>query len=149
MNKVVVDTDSLSKVFDKANKEHKEFEPLHKSIIDQKRSLVVYGGTKYIGELKRARKFFGLFVELKKSGMAITLNSQQVDDEEERIIGLAEDSKFNDHHIVAIVAVGRCNIICSSDTNSHAYYKNALYYPKHLRPKIYNGLASSGILNSN
>lgn len=147
MNKVVVDTDSLSKVFDKANKEYKEYEPLHKSIIEQKRSVIMYGGTKYMNELKRARKFLRLFVELGKSGMASMLNVQAVDNEEEKIIGLASDSKFNDHHIIAIVVVGRCNIICSSDTNSHGHYKNSLYYPKHLRPKIYNGLSSSGILN--
>jgi hypothetical protein len=147
MNKVVVDADSLSKVFDKTNKEHREYEPLHKSIIEQKRSLIVYGGTKYANELKRARKFLRLFAELGKVGLALMLDAQGVDDEEQRIIGLANDPKFNDHHIVAIVVVGRCNIICSSDRNSHGHYKNSLYYPRHLRPKIYNGLASSGVLN--
>ena len=147
MNKVVVDTDSLSKVFDKTNKEHKEYEPLHKSIIEQKRSVIMYGGTKYTNELKRAGKFFRLFAELGKIGMALMLNAQAVNSEEERIIGLANDRKFNDPHIIAIVVIGRCNIICSSDTNSHGHYKNSLYYPKHLRPKIYNGLASSDILN--
>lgn len=147
MNRLVVDADSLSKVFDKTNKEHREYEPLHKSIIEQRRSLIVYGGTKYSNELKHARKFLRLFAELGKTGLALMLDGQAVDDEEQRIIGLANDPKFNDHHIVAIVVVGRCNIICSSDTNSHGHFKNRLYYPKHLRPKIYNGLASSGILN--
>lgn len=147
MNRVVVDADSLSKVFDKGNKEHKEYEPLHKSIIEQKRSLVVYGGTKYADELKRARKFLRLFAELGKIGSASMLDAQAVDDEQQRIIGLANDPRFNDHHIIAIVVVGRCNIICSSDIKSHGHYKNSQYYPKHVRPKIYNGLASSGILN--
>lgn len=147
MNKVVVDADCLSKVFDKTNKEHKEYEPLHNSIIEEKRSVIRYGGTKYTNELKRARKFLRLFAELGKIGMALKLDAQAVDNEEERIIGLANDPKFNDHHIVAIVVVGRCNIICSSDTNSHGHYKNSRYYPKHFRPKIYNGLTSCGILN--
>ena len=126
---------------------HKEYEPLHKSIIEQRRSVIMYGGTKYMNELKRARKFLKLFAELRKVGAASMLNAQAVDDEEERIIGLTSDLKFNDHHIVAIVVVGRCNIICSSDMNSHRHYKNSLYYPKGLRPKIYGGLQSSGILN--
>jgi hypothetical protein len=147
MNKVVVDTDSLSKVFDRTNREHKEYEPLRKSIIEQRRSVIMYGGTKYMNELKRASKFLRLFAELGKIHMASMLNAQTVDDEEKRIIDLTSDSRFNDHHIVAIVVIGRCNIICSSDTNSHSHYKNSLYYPKCIRPKIYNGLASRGILN--
>jgi len=147
MNKVVVDTDNLSKVFDKNNKEHGEYEPLHKSIIEQRRSVIMYGGTKYTNELKRARKFLKLFGELRKIGMALMLDAQSIDNEERRIIRLANDHKFNDHHIIAIVVIGRCNIICSSDTDAYNHYKKRLYYPKHLRPKIYNGLASRGILN--
>ena len=150
MNRVVIDTDCLSRVFDEKNKEHNEYVPLYRSIIEQKQTTIIYGGTKYIGELKRAKQFLKLFGEFRKTGMAKDIDDQSVDKEEKRIIKMADDSKFNDHHIVAIVIIGRCNIICSKDSNSYENYKNGRYYTSHFtKPKIYNGLSSSGILTRN
>lgn len=150
MNRVVIDTDSLSRVLDEKNREHNEYVPLYRSIIEQKQTIIIYGGTKYNGELKRANKFLKLFSEFRKTGMAKDIDDQSVDKEEKRIIKKADDSNFNDHHIVAIVIIGRCNIICSKDSNSHEHYKNGRYYPSHFtKPKIYNGLSSSDILTRN
>jgi len=48
------------------------------------------------------------------------------------------DVQFNDEHIVAIVIVSRCKVVCSDDKESYPYIRRADLYPKGMkRPKIY------------
>jgi hypothetical protein len=54
---------------------------------------------------------------------------------------------FNDHHIIAIIIVSRCNLVCSADRKSHPFLRKKELYPKHFkRPKIYSGSAHVNLL---
>jgi hypothetical protein len=76
------------------------------------------------------------------------LDDDSVNQHEDELKELTRDTSFDDQHIIAIVIVGRCDIICSKDGNSYPFFQNSRLYPKRFRrPSIYNGLGSRSILN--
>lgn len=144
---IVVDIDSLSFVFNQRNSRHKEFKPVLRWIQDGKDRLV-YGGSTYETELQSARKFLGIIKELCNKRKARQLDTDDVDSEEVSLKNIIRNSHFNDHHIIAIVIVGRCKFVCSRDRTLHVHLQNRSLYPKHRqRPKIYSGAACARMLH--
>ena len=145
---IVIDINTLSPVFDPNNAAHNEFRPVLE-YIQNKRGKMVYGGTKYIDELGRARKFLKIIIELEKADRAVELACNIVDTEERRVRRRDPANGFNDHHIIAIVIVGRCGTVCSNDRSAHPFFRNNKLYPKHFRrPGIYTGTSSSRSLRN-
>ena len=146
--RIVIDTNALSVVLNQCNQNHREFKPVFDCIFSG-RGKMTYGGTKYEEELSRMKRFLGLIIELKKTVGIIILNCDSVDEEADKIARAVVDSSFNDPHILAIVIVGRCKIVCSADEVLHVFLQDKSLYPKGFtRPKIYTGLSSAGILHS-
>ena len=144
--RIVIDANALSVVFDPHNLNHEEFKPVSDWIY-LGQGKMTYGGTKYEEELSRMTRFLGLIVELKKTVSIIILDRDSVDEEADKIASAVVDSRFNDPHILAIVIVGRCKIVCSADEVLHVFLQDKSLYPKGFpRPKIYTGLSSAGIL---
>ena len=143
---IVIDSNTLCSVFDGQNKGHSKFKPVLKWIL-KNHGKMVYGGTKYNGELLRIRRIRRIVLELKRAGKAKSLSCDEVDKEERRAMRKIVHRSFNDQHIIAIVIVGRCRFICSGDKKSFRFFKRRSLYQKDLRvPKIYSGLSSSRIL---
>ena len=109
--------------------------------------MVVYGGTRYKEELKRAQKYHRLFNEFRNARKIIEIDQTAVDDKEEEIAKRPQNAGFNDAHIVAILAVSGCRLLCSDDKRADKYIKNLTFYPKKSkRPKIYRGLRHECLL---
>jgi|SRR5882724_259950 len=143
---LLIDSCSLSVVFNNRNSKHKEFEPVYKFINEGKGTLV-YGGTRYLAELAKAERYLKLFIEFTKSQKARLLNKAAVDAAEQEVRALAAKKGFNDPHIVAIVRVAHCRLVCTSDSASIPFLKDKALYPKGAkRPKIYCGLAQRRLL---
>lgn len=149
MKRIVIDIDSLSRVFKETNKEHAEYKPLHDGIFSRYRTLeIAYGGKKYCAELEEASSYRKLFSELEKARIAIQLDNENVNQHEKTLIKNTKGTRFNDQHIIAIVIEGNCEIICSRDSNAYPFFKDRSLYPRRFkRPDIYSGLGSSSILN--
>lgn len=148
MKRIVIDTDSLSRVLDENNKEHAEYKPLHDSIFRHRNLKIAYGGKKYYEELKRASRYRRLFSELSTAGIAVPLDNDNVNRHEKMLIRCTKGTGFNDQHIIAIVIEGKCNMICSRDSNAYPFFQDKNLYPKRFRkPAIYSGLGSRSILN--
>jgi len=146
--RIVIDANALSVVFNPNNLNHEEFKPVFDWVYSGQGKMT-YGGTKYEEELSRMTRFLGLIVELKKTVSIIVLNRDSVDEEADKIASAVVDSRFNDPHILAIVIVGRCKIVCSTDEVLHVFLQDKSLYPKGFpRPKIYTGLSSARILRS-
>lgn len=142
---VIIDTNTLSPVFDKENKEHKQFKPVFDWIYNRKVK-IVYGGTDYKRELQKATKFLKLFIEFDKTRkMIVKLSDKKVDEEQkkvqDKIKKLPDNTQdFNDSHLIAIVIVSGCRIICSHNKRHFKLIKNKKLYPSHIKiPKIYSG----------
>lgn len=134
---IVIDTCCLSPVFDQSNDRHREFAPVLKWITVGSGRLV-YGGKKYKAELSRAAKFVPVLAELSRQGRVLALPDAQVDRTASSVKRKAPDPSFNDEHLVAIVIVSQCRVVCSDDKVADRFLKLKDLYPGHVRPpKIY------------
>jgi hypothetical protein len=71
----------------------------------------------------------------------ITVPDFQVDKVAAELTRRVRDRRFDDEHLVAIVAVSGCRVVCSDDRMAHHYLKLRHLYPSGVRPpKIYRNV---------
>jgi hypothetical protein len=137
---LVIDQNVISKVFDSRNAEHKRFHPVQVWVMTGTGS-VIYGGTKYIKELGKG-KYLGLFAELLKARRAIRVDTKSVDDRALVLKLMVPEKEFNDEHIIAVVGISRCCLVCTDDKRSIPYLKRKDLYPPGVHvPRVYRSLA--------
>ena len=145
---IVIDSCTISIVFNPKSSEHVEFRPVLEWITTGCGKMI-YGGTKFKKELSHLRKYIGIISQLKKAGKVIEVSESKVDDEEKRVSTLVPDKDFDDPHIVAIVIVSGCKIVCTKDTRSIKYLKNSAFYTLPLKkPKLYTSHLNKNLLTS-
>lgn len=134
---VVIDTCCLGPVLDQNNENHPRFRPILRWITKGNGSLI-YGGCKYKKELKRAKRYLSLIAELDRMGKVIILADREVDELAKRLKCYIRKADFNDEHLVAIVQVARCGVVCTDDVAAQKYLVRSDLYPKGIKkPKIY------------
>jgi len=134
---IVIDTCVICSVFNKDSDNHRDYEPVHKWII-RGAGFMVYGGTKYLKEVKSIRRYLGIIVELKNVGKVKEVDKSIVDCEEDIVKKLIPNGKCDDTHLIAIFRASGCKLLCSSDKKSDLYIKNSsLYNARQDPPKIY------------
>lgn len=143
---IVIDINALASVFNSDCDKHFNFKPV-KSWLDSGRGIVLYGGTKYKDELKLAFRYLKLMRLMKDAGKARALDDAEVDAYEKNVITMVNNKACDDPHIIAILAVSRCNLLCSSDARSYVYIKNKKLYPKGMKEvKIYGSIKNKSLL---
>ena len=130
---VVIDASSIASVFNPKSQDHDRFIPVLKWVTSGG-GKVVYGGTKYNAELRLLARYFKIIIELSKQGRVIQVPSEPVDDYAEKLKAKVRDASFNDEHLVALIAISRCRIICTNDRRAHPYLQRADLYPKGVKP---------------
>lgn len=144
---VIVDTNCLASVFERKSEKHPQFAPVLEWIIYGKGKLI-YGGSKYISELRKASKYFKIIIQLKKKGKVICVDKERVDREQKRIEKEITDKDFDDPHLPAIVIVSKCKVICSCDTRSVKFVTLPQLYPKGIDvPKYYTSKRNIDLLS--
>jgi hypothetical protein len=135
---VVIDTCCLISVFDRGNEDHMAFAPVLEWINSGK-GRMIYGGTKYKAELAKVKRMLPILVELRRAQRATNVDDSRVDQIEKELITNFVDPKFNDQHLVAVVIVSRCRVVCTLDKVATAYLKRADLFRTYRvkRPKIY------------
>ena len=145
---LVVDTCALSAVFNTQNANHLQFEPVYKWIVFGP-GMVVYGGTRYLRELATAERYMKLFVEFGKTRKAVVVSKSAVDRNQTEVTKLEPHPKFNDPHLVAIVRVSGCRVLCTTDLAAVPFLKKQKLYGKAKRPKIYSSSGQKHLLRAN
>jgi predicted nucleic acid-binding protein len=146
---IIIDTNSFASVFNQKSSDHDQFQPI-KNWIYNGSGRIVYGGTKYLLELKQSGKYLKVFVELGNIRKATILDKEQVDKREFDIKEKNTNSDFNDTHIVAIVIISGCRIVCTKDSRSYVFLKDKRFYPKNFKvPKIYRGKDNVHLISNN
>lgn len=144
---VIIDVNCIGKVFDQKNAEYQRFQPVHLWVMTGDGS-VIYGGTKYLKELGEG-KYLNLFTELLKVRRAIKINSESVDKRAVQLKIRVPDDAFDDEHIVALVGISRCCVVCTDDVNSLPYLKRRDLYPSGVKvPKIYRSIEDKKLCSS-
>jgi len=135
---LVIDTCCLALVFDGGSKMHSKFVPVLEWINGKGR--MIYGGTKYTAELRKAAKFLPYITELARTRKAVQIPNEVVDKIAAGLKEKCADPQFNDEHIVALVIASRCCVVCTDDNAAINYLKYANLFPEGMsRPKIYRG----------
>lgn len=143
---VIVDTNSWASVFDSSSQRHADFRPVKEYIENNFKSLA-WGGSHYVGELRKSPKYLKIHFELAKGSRAVRFDDKAIDKDEARIKKLDKSKDFDDPHIIAIQIISNAPIICSCDKRAFPYFKNPMFYPKgHLRPKIYSKKSNRDLL---
>lgn len=146
---IIIDTNSFASVFNQKSSDHDQFQPI-KNWIYSGSGRIVYGGTKYLLELTRSGKYLKVFVELGNIRKATILDKELVDRTEFDIKEKNTNADFNDTHIVAIVIISGCRIVCTKDSTSDVFLKDKCFYPKKFKvPKIYRGKDSVHLISNN
>ncbi len=101
---IIIDTNTLAPVFNRDCSVHREFKPVFDWIF-WGQGRVVYGGTKYKDELRKAPRYFGIFLELRKKRKAIEVDDCKVDRRQAELEAAVKHRDFDDAHIIAIVIV--------------------------------------------
>ena len=144
---IVIDINFLSPLFNATDNEHNEFKPLLEWIIFGKGKLV-YGGKKYKEELRETKKYFGLLIQLKKAGKIVEVDDEKVDQHQIKLSETEKHPDFDDPHLIAIIIVSGCKLICSLDKRAYVFIKNKDLYPAHFeKPKIYKGKSNAKLLS--
>ena len=135
---LIIDTCCVPSVFNAQSKEHAEFIPvLHWVTIGKGR--MIYGGTRFNAELARLPKYFPIIKQLSKQRRAIEIQSPTIDKLEKQLEAQVSNPDFDDAHLVALVTISKCRVVCTKDQRFHPYLQDFHLYPKKQKPpKIYS-----------
>lgn len=140
---IVIDTNCLNRVFDTENPEHDEYKPIYDWIYSGK-GKILYGGSKYLKELN---KYLKLFKEFKTIGKAIYVDCNLVDKETRKVSSLVQHNDFDDQHLVGLLKVSKCKLICSMDSRAYQFFQSSTFFsPASSRPKIYKSSRQANLL---
>ncbi len=147
---IVIDTNTLSCIFNPNNANHKNFKPVLDWIKSGGR--IIYGGEHYKKELMNSGyyKIVKLYRD-KKQVIDLDMEYQGcVDKEEKKIESLGYSKQFDDMHIIAIILVSRCKIVCTKDKTFTTKFlkKKELYVKTKIKiPKVYSNSKNKDLLN--
>jgi hypothetical protein len=142
---IVVDINALALVFNPDSSD-RGFAPI-RAWIERGDGFLVYGGTRYKDELKGTERYLRLVRQLKTAGRAVAISDHEVDSHERIIQRMAGAAAKGDFHIVALLGISHCGLLCSKDKRSFSLVKDRTLYPKGApRVRIYTSGKNIGLL---
>jgi predicted nucleic acid-binding protein len=135
---IVIDMNVIGRVFDSNKNDSYKYQPVLNWILHQDGMLVV-GGSTFFEELRKLTKYLKFYNILNKAGKVKRINDEDVDAKMEELITLCDHRDFDDPHIVALLIVSGCKVLCTEDKRSIPFVKNKAWYEKNQKvPSIYN-----------
>jgi len=122
---VVIDINALHLVFTNKPTEYSSI----KEWITVGKGRLVFGGTTYNNELKKANKYLIFFNQLKIARRTVEADINKVDNLEKKLKEIKSERNFDDPHIIAILIVSNCKLLCTKDKKSLKYIKDKNLYP--------------------
>lgn len=140
---IIIDTNTLSHVFNKNDEKHPEFKPILDWILNGQ-GKVVFGGTKYLHEI--SPKIVPILNTLRAVNKAVKVDDNLVDAEAIKVSAMIQHADFDDQHIVGLLLMSGCKLISSLDARAYPYFQHNLFFSAKKRPKIYTGERNSDLL---
>lgn len=135
---VVIDMNVFGSVFNPDDDKHIFFEPVKSWVINGKAKIVM-GGTKYYEELEKLAKYRKLILALKRAGKVYDVpDTNSIDKKSDELAQAINHRDFDDPHIVALLIISGCPVICSNDERAFPFFQKREWYPKGQSiPKVY------------
>jgi hypothetical protein len=131
---IVIDVNTLPAVFKADCAEHADFKYV-KEYIESRAGVIVFGGSQYMIELAKMSSYLKLFGELSKKNYTARINDRLINQRYLEVLEKTADTDCDDQHIIAILGVSRCPLLCSRDKRSFPYVKRKDLYEKH-EPRV-------------
>ena len=143
---IVLDANTIAVVFDSSNTHHADFAPIRRWVFLKEGKLVL-GGTKYRLELSRLKKYASALAELSRAQKIVLVHDKSVDDEQARIELTVGANNCNDCHLIALISVSGCRLICTTESDALPFIKRSELYRKGVaRPRIYSSKKNADLL---
>jgi hypothetical protein len=140
---IIIDTNALPSVFKTDSVLHKDFEPILSWILEG-RGKVVYGGSKYKMELG---KYLHFIQTLQTARKAVPVDDGIVDRRTEELSEQIVHRDFDDQHLIALLQISGCQLICSLDERAYPYFRHRQFFPvARLKPRIYRSIRNKDLL---
>jgi hypothetical protein len=134
---IVIDMNTLASVFNPSSSDHAQFQPVLEWI-QEGRGKIVYGGSHYKEELNRSGRYRRVIIELKSKRKVAEIEQLAVDERERQLGEKILEKDCDDRHIIAILCVSGCKLVCSNDKRSYRFIKDKSNYEGKRRvPSIY------------
>lgn len=128
--------------------EHEKFKPVFDWVVNGSGKFVT-GGSKYKNELKKMSSILVILAELKKKGKIVSIDDGTVDFEVDVVKGIEPAKNFDDPHLVALIRLTNCKLVCTRDIRALPYLRSGKFYSSlSQRPKIYTRKKNTGLLCS-
>ena len=146
---IVADPPTFVPIFKSSDPDHVEFAPVRAWVLDGPGKFVL-GGTKYKAELQAVSSILPFLAELEKRGKIVRTSDQKVEMEEAMVKKIEPTKDFDDPHLVALVRLTGCRLICIRDTRAHRFLTAEVFYRSTKdRPRLYTRLKNQSLLCSN
>jgi hypothetical protein len=155
---IVIDTNLFSSICNIDSHDHGDFKPVLEWVLNSK-AKILYGGSTYESEVKKHSKFRRLLFEFEHKGKAQNIIKEYVNNVEEFLKPKFIRVDFDDHHIIAILLVSGCKLLCSKDSGlvdllKSSYKSQSIknikkqfnYINTTVRPKIYKSTKNADLL---
>jgi len=146
---IVLDINIIPSVLNKESSDNADFCYVLQWVLKYKNACFVYGGTKYKRELKKMKKCYKILNELRKAGKVVEINDRLIDINANQLKKICTDVAFNDEHIVAIINISGCKLVCTKDASSMMYLKRKDFYSNRKVPRIYSSAKNKNLLRAN
>lgn len=143
---IVADPPTFIPMFKVDDPEHEIFSPVKKWITDGPGKFII-GGTTYKKELSKLSSALRFLTELEKKNKIIRKSDADVDNEEKNVKSIEPAKDFDDPHLVALIRLSGCKVICLRDARAHRFLqKSSLYASAPDRPKLYTAKSHQKLL---
>jgi hypothetical protein len=145
---IVVDPPTFIPMFKATDPDHADFAPVRDWVIGGPGKFVM-GGAKYTSELTAVRSVLGLLTELERKSKIVRKRNEDVDADEIKVRTIEPAKDFDDPHLVALVRLTGCRLICIRDARSHRFLRASVFYrSKKDRPKLYTRSKNNLLLSA-
>lgn len=148
---LIVDANCFSHVFNKKDKRHEGFLPVYDWLFYGHGGALIYGGDKYKEEINFTTPTYKpLLAELERKGRLLKMCGKCVNEVSEELKETVQDRHFDDEHILALVIVSRCHVVCTDDMRAIEFLKKTELYPIGVNPpKIYRSKRNADLVRNN
>lgn len=143
---IVPDAPILIPMLKPSDPAHEEFAPVLLWVRNGRGKFVV-GGSKWKQELRAVRSILQPLQELERRGKIVFTPDAEVDAEVQVVKDLEPRADFDDPHLVALVRLTGCRLVCLRDPRAHRFLRDTRLYDRSTeRPSLYTGMRNSRLL---
>jgi len=133
---IIVDPPTYISIFKKSDPDYDNFKPVLTWVLNGNGKFVM-GGSEFRKQLGKLYSILSFITQLRKIGKIIVFEDALIDKELLTVKEMERSAEFDDPHLVALVRVSGCRLICVKDNRSHKYLKDKKFYSKKSKNQSY------------